>query len=139
MRIITLVRKIIQCNYLYIRQPLSCPSHAPLMPLSCPLMSLSCPSYPLMSPHASSCPSHAPLMPLSCPSCPLSISNRSLPKPNRNRVAFIELISTSRKDESIMAFLSNLPNQNSCLYGLGLHPCNNYTCIIHLQTDQKLL
>ena len=114
MRIITLVRKIIQCNYLYILQPLSCPS---------------CPSHI----------PHAPLMPLSCPSCPLSISNRSLPKPNRNRVAFVELISTSRKDESIMAFLSNLPNQNPCLYGLGLHSCNNYTCIIHLQTDQKLL
>ena len=107
MRIITLVRKIIQCNYLYIL-------------------------HPLMTPHAPSCP----LMP---PSCPLSISNRSLPKPNRNRVAFVELISTSRKDESIMAFLSNLPNQNPCLYGLGLHSCNNYTCIIHLQTDQKLL
>ena len=106
MRIITLVRKIIQCNYLYIL-------------------------HPLMPPHTH----HA----LSCPSCPLSISNRSLPKPNRNRVAFVELISTSRKDESIMAFLSNLPNQNPCLYGLGLHSCNNYTYIIHLQTDQKLL
>ena len=103
MRIIALVRKIIQCNYLYILHP----------------------------PHAPSPPS--------CPSCPLSISNRSLPKPNGNRVAFVELISTSRKDESIMTFLSNLPNQNPCLYGLGLHSCNNYTCIIHLQTDQKLL
>ena len=119
MRIITLVRKIIQCNYLYI-------PHTPLMP----------PHAPLMPPHA---PPHAPSCPLMPPSCPLSISNRSLPKPNRNRVAFVELISTSRKDESIMAFLSNLPNQNPCLYGLGLHSCNNYTCIIHLQTDQKPL
>ena len=55
MRIITLVRKIIQCNYLYIPQP----PHVPLM-------SPHAPHVPLMSPHAP----HAPLMPLIPPHAP---------------------------------------------------------------------
>ena len=78
MRIITLVRKIIQCNYLYIPQPPHVPlmsPHAPHAP-SCPLMSLSCPSH---APHTPSCPPHAPsASPTGVFLSPIGIGLRSL-------------------------------------------------------------
>ena len=80
MRIITLVRKIIQCNYLYILQPLmppSRPSHAPHAPFT-PLMSLMPPSRPSY-PSCPSCPPHVlPASPTGVFLSPIGIGLRSL-------------------------------------------------------------